>query len=338
MRRVQAPLLLERFFVSAVVSVLLIRAWLALTGYPQIGGHGLHIAHVLFGGIGMLIALLVGLTLLGESTRQFAATVGGAGFGAFIDELGKFITSDNDYFYRPAIALIYVVFVLVFIGGQRLAIDAQPKPDERLAQALDVLSGAAVRGFPKGERNQAMRLLMESNPENPLVPALTDALARIATTPDPEVSLAEREAMRVARSYTWLVGQRWFLTLVIALAVLATVFGLGTLSIVVLTDPVDARVHAYLDSTAGLLALASLVGTILMIVGLLHLRGSRLSAYRWLRRSVLVFLLAAQPLAFYEQQLMALVGLALNLMLLSALELGLARESAASEGSATSSV
>ena len=125
-RSVEATTLLERFFVSAVVAILLIRAWLALTGYPQIGGDGLHIAHVLFGGIGMLIALLASLTFLGRRSRVFAAIVGGAGFGAFIDELGKFITSDNNYFYQPTIALIYVVFVLLFIAGERLATDSHP--------------------------------------------------------------------------------------------------------------------------------------------------------------------------------------------------------------------
>ena len=50
-RSVEAAKLLERFFVSGVVTVLLTRGWLALTGYPQIGGDGLHIAHMLFGGI-----------------------------------------------------------------------------------------------------------------------------------------------------------------------------------------------------------------------------------------------------------------------------------------------
>ncbi len=38
---------------------------------PELGGHGLHIAHLLWGGF-------------------------------FIDELGKFITQDNDYFFKPA--------------------------------------------------------------------------------------------------------------------------------------------------------------------------------------------------------------------------------------------
>jgi len=323
----EATKLLERFFVSAVVTVLLIRAWLALTGYPQIGGDGLHIAHMLFGGIGMLIALLANLTFLGRRTRVFAAIVGGAGFGAFIDELGKFITSDNNYFFQPAVALIYVVFVLLFIAGERLATDSHTTPDERLAQALDVVTSATIDGYPKHERERASQLLAESDSQNPLVPALEHALARIAATPDPALSLAEREAQRVARSYTWLVGQRWFLTLVMVIAGIATLSNLRTLAATLLADPSDWRLQIYLDSNTALLSIATLIASVLLIAGLLRLHGSLLAAFRWFRRSVLVSLLVAQPLAFYEQQWTALIGLALNLVLLSALEFGIARES-----------
>ncbi len=328
----EATRLLEHFFVSAVVTVLLIRAWLGLTGYPQIGGDGLHIAHMLFGGIGMLIALLVNLTFLGRRTRVFAAIVGGAGFGAFIDELGKFITSDNNYFYQPAVALIYVIFVLLFIAGERLASDSHTTPDERLVQALDVLTSATIEGYPKREREQASQLLAESDPKNPLVPALDQALARIAATPDPAESLAERQAQRLTTSYFWLVGQRWFLMLVLVIAGVATLSNLRTLAATLLANPADRRLQMYVDSTTGLLSIATLIASVLLIGGLLHLRGSLLVAFRWFRRSVLVSLLVVQPLAFYEQQWTALIGLALNLVLLSALEFGIARESAPAGG------
>jgi hypothetical protein len=324
----EATTLLERFVVAAVVTVLLIRAWLALTGYPQIGGGGLHIAHMLFGGIGMLIALLASLTFLGRRARVFAAVVGGAGFGAFIDELGKFITSDNNYFYQPAVALIYVVFVLLFIAGERLAADAHTTPDERLAQALDVVTSATIEGYPAQAREQAAQLLAASDPKNPLVPALDHALARIAATPEPAESLADREAQRVARIYTWLVAQRWFLMLVLGIAGGVMLFNLRSLSITILTDPVDQRLRVYVESTTELLSLATVLAGLLLVAGLLLLRTSLRTAFQWFRRSVLVSLLVAQPLAFYEQQWTALVGLALNLVLLSALDFGIAHESA----------
>jgi hypothetical protein len=223
--------------------------------------------------------------------------------------------------------MIYVVFVLLFIAGERLASDSHTTPDERLAQALDVVTSATIEGYPKREREQASQLLAESDSQNPLVPALEHALARIAATPDPAESLPEREAQRVARSYTWLVGQRWFLMFVLVIAGAVILFNLRSLSITILTDPVDQRLRVYVESTTELLSMATIIAGLLLMAGLLFLRTSLLTAFQWFRRSVLVSLLVAQPLAFYEQQWTALIGLTLNLVLLSALEFGIARES-----------
>jgi hypothetical protein len=323
---VAAPALLERFLVAAVVTVLLIRAWLAATGYPQIGGHGLHIAHMLFGGMGMLIALLMSLTLIANRSRELAALVGGVGFGAFIDELGKFITSDNNYFYRPTVALIYVVFVLLFIAGERLTSDASPTPPARLAQAMNVVAGSVGAGIPVSDRNLALRLLAQADPADPLVPALRDALRQTVPAPDASPGLADRVGRRVATFYGWLVGRPWFLRLVLITAGLATVFSLRELSISVLAEPANGELRAELDSINGLLLVANVVAGVLLLTGLLRLRRSRLEAFRWFRRATLVSLLAAQPLAFYEQQWTALIGLGFSLVLLSALNYGIVRE------------
>ena len=56
--------LLENFLVSAVASVLLIRLYLFLMGYPQIAPGNLHFAHMLWGGILMLIAIFMALGFL----------------------------------------------------------------------------------------------------------------------------------------------------------------------------------------------------------------------------------------------------------------------------------
>ena len=89
----------ELFLISAVSTILLVRAFLAATGYPQVGGKSqLHIAHMLWGGLGLTVALGMLLLFQSDVWKPVAAVVGGVGFGTFIDELGKFITKDNDYF------------------------------------------------------------------------------------------------------------------------------------------------------------------------------------------------------------------------------------------------
>src|SRR5204863_357064 len=81
---------LEAFLITAVLTVLGLRVYLAAAHYPQLGGNGLHIAHVLWGGLAMAIAIGILLALLTWRAHWVAAAVGGAGLGLFIDELGKF--------------------------------------------------------------------------------------------------------------------------------------------------------------------------------------------------------------------------------------------------------
>ena len=70
----------------------------------------------------MAVAVIFSISFLAPNNRTFIAFIGGCGFGWFIDELGKFITRDVNYFFKPTIALIYFVFIamyLVFRGIQR---------------------------------------------------------------------------------------------------------------------------------------------------------------------------------------------------------------------------
>jgi hypothetical protein len=95
-------------------TVILVRAYLEMTGYPQVGDSTYHIAHLLWGGLLMFVAMVLLLIWANPWLLSLTAVMGGIGAGLFIDEVGKFITKDVNYFYRPAIAIIYVSFVGLF--------------------------------------------------------------------------------------------------------------------------------------------------------------------------------------------------------------------------------
>ena len=98
---------------SFAASVAATRLFLEITGYPQVGGGELHIAHVLWGGILLFIGALFPLVLANRWSFPVSAVISGLGVGLFMDEIGKFITQTNDYFYPAAAPIIYAFFLLV---------------------------------------------------------------------------------------------------------------------------------------------------------------------------------------------------------------------------------
>src|SRR5207244_404332 len=174
-RSIRGPLrsadaeLVDAFLVAAISAVLLIRIYLEATGYPKLGGNGLHVAHVLWGGLGMLVAIVLLLLFLSSTTRLVAALVGGAGFGAFIDELGKFVTSDNDYFFKPTAALVYVTFVLLFLAVRQVRTFRALSPEESLVNAVELAKKLATGTLGAEERDRALQLLAGADQAHPLV-------------------------------------------------------------------------------------------------------------------------------------------------------------------------
>jgi hypothetical protein len=183
MRNADAALLLESFFIAAVVSFLAIRAFLAVTGYPQLGASGIHIAHLMWGGLLMLAALMLLLAYLDRSAQHVAAVVAGLGFGTFVDEIGKFVTADNDYFFRPAVAVIYVTFVTTFLTTRTLIGRRALRPNEALANALALLGSTLDRPIEPDDRARIHRLLRQADPESELTVLLWPSSSRRSRAP-----------------------------------------------------------------------------------------------------------------------------------------------------------
>ena len=179
LRNSDGPLLLESFLVAAVASFLGIRWSLTLTGFPKLGGGELHIAHMLWGGALMLGAIILLLAYLDRPVQHVAAIVAGLGFGIFVDEIGKFLTADNDYFFRPAVALIYVIFVVVFLVAQVIVGRRRLSEREALANALDRLEGTLGKSLEPEDRARIDELLDQVGPSWSLAPELRRYLAGV---------------------------------------------------------------------------------------------------------------------------------------------------------------
>lgn len=342
-RNADLGLLHETFFICAVTTILCIRTQLWLTHYPQLGGHGLHIAHLLYGGALMVTALTFLLTLLGRRVRRVGAVIGGIGFGFFIDELGKFITADNNYFFKPAAGLIYLIFVALFLGSRAYQRRRGLNEDERVRNAFELIAEASVGPWRAGSRARALDLLGEVERDHPLREPLLRMAAGIDATADPAPAPWTRLGDAVARRYVAATKRRWFGPVVIAVFVLWTLLSL--LAIVALVLPVgfeegaaqagyasDAVAHLNFLNWATLVS--SGVSTVLVFIGLTELvRSDRARAYAWLTRALLVSIFVTRVFSFVESQFGAVFGLAVDILLLISVQ-AMARQEVAAKAPA----
>jgi hypothetical protein len=294
------------FVVVTVATVLVTRALLAAAGYPQVGGGGLHVAHVLWGGLLMGLALVLAMTYAGPVVRPVVALVGGVGFGLFVDEIGKFLTEDNDYFFKPAPALIYVVAVAVLLLGEALQRRRARHASEELAAAVDEAVAGVAGGFSPRARARALDHVPDGDDD---VPGTAEARALILAAPDDEQELPSlvggltRLVTRGSRQL--LASARWLGPVVAGLVVAAAVASV---------------VWALLSSGPRFAAVGVAVGgavqLVLAVVGLVSGRGASERAFEWYRRSLYVGLLVTQPFLFRLQEWVATVGLVVGLALL----------------------
>lgn len=297
------------FLVATMLAVFVTRGLLALSGYPQLGGGGLHVAHVLWGGLLMALAVVGVLSFAGPVVRPVASLVGGVGFGLFIDEIGKFVTSDNDYFFEPTASLIYVVIVLLVFTVEALHGRWKRDPRETLAAAADLAVAGVAGGFSTRQRRQAHALLDEAGDVRGAdeVRALLDAVEDDAKElPDP-ITAVSRFVVHASRR---VVRVRWAptLTVIVLGATTVATIARGVWLVAGGTELPWWALIGMIASGAASLA-CSLVG--------LHFVGTaRQQGYEWFRRAVLVNLLLTQIFVFRVDQFSAVTGLAVDLVLL----------------------
>lgn len=130
--RPEAGRLVTLMAVAFGLTVVITRLYLMASGYPKIGGGTYHIAHALFGGLLLVISVLLLLMSSGRRAMIWAALLSGVGLGLFIDEVGKFITANNNYFFPLAAPIIYLAFLLTVAVARTSAHRTARSPEQAL--------------------------------------------------------------------------------------------------------------------------------------------------------------------------------------------------------------
>jgi hypothetical protein len=322
------PESLDLFLVAALLTVLTLRVYLKATNYPKIGGGGLHIAHVLWGGLGMVVAIMILLTFVTSGIRPIAALIGGLGFGAFIDELGKFVTSDNNYFFKPTAALIYVVFAALVLAVRWIRRSGPMTPTESLVNAIELSSDLAAGRLSSTDRDRALALLAAADQTNPLVPALRQEFLSAPVQSITPSRLA-RIAAAARRRYVATVATQWFRrTLAGLFAVQALGVGLLVLYGLIVagaaaTGSASAQTALVQAERAGPIGFiegtAALVAAGFTVVGIIWLPRSRVRAYHAFELAILVDLLLAQPFMLLDAGFYGFFEVLVDLALLATL-------------------
>lgn len=316
---------LEKFLIAAVVMILIIRTQLWLTNYPQLGGGSIHIAHLLWGGLFMLIAIWFSLIWVNRWARNVAAILGGIGFGFFIDELGKFITEDNDYFFKPAAPIIYLIFIVLFLVIRHLSGRIRVGPEMALANVLDLLPSTVTGEFGSREKEAADRLLASADRSDPRVVAVREYLETVHLAPERPPTRAGRAIGRFREVLTDFTEWRFFEPLVVTVLIVWAVTSVA--GVLEVQFNFGGLIEKQGGLSPGALAVAEwgrfisvLFSALFVGLGVFQmLRSRHQAAYRHFTTALLIAVFITSVFVFLEAQFAAVFGLGLDLLLLAAI-------------------
>ncbi len=330
-RNIRARDLLEVFLVAAVTSLLLVRLYLHLSGYPQLGGGNFHIAHMLWGGFLMLIAVVVSLSFLGLQARLLTALIGGLGFGVFIDEIGKFITHDNNYFYRPAVGIIYAVFVVLYLTFSFITRNSKLNSREYQLNALSDMEEAISHELDEAEKERARLVLNRAAQDDLLTIALQRLFDEIETVPQSPRSRVALLRSHVDGMYAnfWSRRSSSYVVRTFFMVEVGVIFlGVLTSFITNIDDLIELVTGRLNDGTWLLMGelVAALIASLLALGGAFKLNSSRLEAFELFRTATLVNLFLTEFFRFSRVEFAALPSFTLNLALIMVISYAIGQE------------
>lgn len=324
------------------ISVVATRLFLEATGYPQVGNSVLHIAHAVWGGLLQFIAICILLVYANRWRYPLSAAIGGVGVGLFIDEIGKFITQSNDYFFPFAAPIIYASLVLVALLYLHMRRSRPSQPVRTsLYWALDQLKDVLDEDFDETERavvvaNLREALAGEMTPQlRQFTVSMLELVQNAPVIKPPQPTLVHRLLAWLSDVNDRYVTRERLRIFLIAWFFIASLGGLVVLvvQLLVLTNP--GLLNEYVADLIFTDALTSplvvqwiiihsmivgVVGALMFISAVLLLFRREALAIRLVRSTLIVQLTVVNLLAFYFNQFAMVLSVLLTIMVFFAVE------------------
>lgn len=323
--------------VTFAATVIIVRLFLELTGYPQLGNSTLHIAHLLYGGVLLFAAVLIALIWDNPSFMVVAAALSGIGIGLFIDEVGKFITQNNDYFYPAAAPIIYGFFLLTVLIFLLIRRPDKEDPRRGTIIGLEQLQDAIYGELDADEGQLLLKnLKIGEQAERVEIAKLATILRQYVEEgnvpfKDPDPGLLQRTWNRISELGKS-VGQSWHRNLILIgllITALGTIITLGTLIWIAISPQAttESFLARLIEETQNLatasfggqilrLAVDVATGIVALVGFFLIIRGREKIGIVLAIISVVLSLTAVQLITFYLDQFTAILPTLYQFLLL----------------------
>jgi hypothetical protein len=135
---------------------------------------------------------------------SFSALIAGIGVGLFIDEVGKFITQNNDYFHPSAAPIIYAFFLLIVLLYVNIRRPVTRDVRLELYQALEALEEILENDLDPEERDDLKARLQSVISAAPSTDQARLAQVMLEFIDNPSITLAPKRILVGEK-----LAQRW---------------------------------------------------------------------------------------------------------------------------------
>jgi hypothetical protein len=182
-------------------------------------------------------------------------------------------------------------------------------PDEALLNAIDALKSAAIGRLDESRRRASIGLLVETGSSGALSDSVRDLLADVPALPARAPGWFTRTGEDFRSRYREFTKRHSFTIIVNTLLIIVAVVKVVT----VVSLALDGRgVRGFAEWAS---VISSVVAGVLIVIGAFSLRRSKLAAYQWFERGLLVEILVTQVFVFAEEQLAGVIGLTYTIVL-----------------------